>query len=117
MPLLSATLVYALDRRRWSMSIVAALLLACTREDQFVVLAVNGLLFAATARGDTQAKRIGLTISGAAIAFSFVYFGVVRPALNPHVPYESLQFFNWSGARTGAQSLGWTCCSHASGTC
>ncbi|MFY9664725.1 MAG: DUF2079 domain-containing protein [Candidatus Cybelea sp.] len=106
-PLLSATLVYALDRRRWSMSIVAALLLACTREDQFVVLAVNGLLFAATARGDTQAKRIGLTISGAAVAFSFVYFGVVRPALNPHVPYESLQFFNWSGNRTGAQSLGW----------
>ena len=107
-PLLSAMLVYALDRRRWTASIVTALLLACTREDQFVVLAVNGLLFAATARGDPQAKRIGLTISGAAIAFSFVYFGVVRPALNPHVPYESLQFFNWSGARAGGQSLGWT---------
>ncbi|MGA9945966.1 MAG: DUF2079 domain-containing protein [Candidatus Cybelea sp.] len=107
-PLLSAMLVYSLDRRRWTASIVTALLLACTREDQFVVLAVNGLLFAATARGDSQAKRIGLTVSGAAIAFSLVYFGVVRPALNPHVPYESLQFFNWSGARAGGQSLGWT---------
>jgi uncharacterized membrane protein len=107
-PLLSAALVYALDRRRWTMSIVTALLLAFTREDQFVILAVNGLLFAATARGDVQAKRIGFTISGVAVAFSLVYFGVVRPALNPHVPYESLQFFNWSASRAGGQGLGWT---------
>ena len=106
-PLLCAMLVYALDRRRWSMSIVAALLLACTKEDQFVVLAANGLLFAATARDDAQAKRIGWTISGLAVAMSVAYFGVVRPALNPHVPYESLRFFGWTGTQDGGHDFVW----------
>ena len=106
-PLLCATLVYALDRRRWTMSIVTALLLACTKEDQFVVLAANGLLFAATARDDAAAKRIGLTIFGLAVAMSVAYFGVVRPALNPHVPYESLRFFNWTGTQNGGHDSVW----------
>lgn len=102
-PLLSAALVYALDRRRWYMSIVTALLLTCTKEDQFAVLAINGLLFATTARGDARAKRIGWIITGLAIATSLLYFGVVRRALNPHVAYEPLQFFNWTGTQAGAQ--------------
>lgn len=106
-PLLSATLVYALDRRRWSTSIVTALLLACTKEDQFVVLAANGVLFAVTARGDAWSKRIGLTIAGLAIAMSILYFGVVREALNPHVPYESLRFFDWSGTQGGGHDVVW----------
>ena len=107
-PLLSATLVYALDRRRWTMSIVTALLLLCTKEDQFVVLAANGLLFAVMTRDDAKAKRIGWTISGLAIAMSLAYFGVVRPALNPHVPYEPLQFFNWTGTQAGGHGFIWT---------
>ncbi len=65
-PLLSAELVYALDRRRWIMSIAMALLLCCTKEDQFVVLAANGLLFTAMAN-DAQAKRVGWVISGLAV--------------------------------------------------
>jgi uncharacterized membrane protein len=89
------------------MSIVTALLLACTKEDQFVVLAVNGLLFAATARSDVRAARIGWSISGLAIVMAFVYFGVVRQALNSHVPYQSLEFFNWAGAHGGGQSFAW----------
>jgi uncharacterized membrane protein len=106
-PLLSATLVYALDRRRWTMSIVTALLLSCTKEDQFVVLAANGLLFAATARGDVTAKRTGWVISGLALAMALVYFGVVRHALNPQVPYLSLQFFNWTGSLVGGRDFVW----------
>ncbi|MGA8384695.1 MAG: DUF2079 domain-containing protein, partial [Candidatus Cybelea sp.] len=106
-PLLSATLVYALDRRRWSMSIVTALLLACTKEDQLVVLAVNGLLFAVTARSDVRAARIGWSISGLAIVVAFAYFGVVRQALNSHVPYQSFEFFNWGGPHGGMQSFAW----------
>ncbi len=106
-PLLSATLVYALDRRRWTMSILTALLLSCTKEDQFVVLAANGLFFAATARDDAKAKRTGWVISGLAIAMALVYFGVVRPALNPHVPYESLRFFDWTATQGGGQDLVW----------
>jgi uncharacterized membrane protein len=106
-PLLSATLVYALDRRRWSMSIVTALLLACTKEDQFVVLAVNGLLFAVTARSDVRAARIGWGISGLAIVMAFAYFGVVRQALNSHVPYQSFEFFNWAGEHGAGQHFAW----------
>ncbi len=105
-PLLSATLVYALDRRRWTASIVAALLLACTKEDQFVILAANGLLFAATARGDVRAKRVGLIVAGLAVVIAAAYFGFVRPLLNPHVPYASLRFFDWTGS--GAQNIGAT---------
>lgn len=100
-PPLSALLVYALDRRRWAMSLAAALLLACTKEDQFFVLAANGLLFAIMARGDARARRAGWTICGAAIAMSVLYFAVVRPLLNPNVPYAALQFFDWTGP--GAQ--------------
>jgi uncharacterized membrane protein len=104
-PLLSATLVYALDRRRWSMAIVMALLLACTKEDQFVVLAANGLLFAVTARADVRAARIGWSISGLAIVIAIVYFGIVRRALNSHVPYQSFEFFNWAGAHGGGHDF------------
>jgi uncharacterized membrane protein len=106
-PLLSASMVYALDRRRWAMGVATALLLACTKEDQFVVLAANGALFAVTARSDSQAKRVGWAIAGLALAMCLLYFGVVRPALNPHVPYEPLQFFNWGGARSGLHDFIW----------
>lgn len=99
-PLLSAVLVYALDRRRWALSGVAAFLLVCTKEDQFFIVAATGLIFAATARGDIMGKRAGWGIAGLAIAMSLAYFGVVRPALNPHVPYGSLQFYSWSAAQS-----------------
>ncbi len=104
-PLLSATLVYALDRRRWSLGIVAALLLACTKEDQFVILAANGVLFAAAARKDVAAKRIGLVIAGAAVALGVTYFAIVRQALGPHVAYESLRFYHWTMPAGDVRSL------------
>lgn len=94
-PLLSATLVWALDSCRWTASAIVALLLACTKEDQFVVLAANGLLFAATARGDRAQRRIGLTIVGIAAGMSLLYFAILRPALNPQVPYDVSRFYGW----------------------
>ncbi|MBV8067720.1 MAG: DUF2079 domain-containing protein [Candidatus Eremiobacteraeota bacterium] len=105
-PLLSATLVFALDRRRWALSIAAALLLACTKEDQFIVLAINGLLFTATARNDSQAKRVGFSIVGLAVGMALLYFGVVRPALNPHVPYLSFHFFDWTAPQASEHGVG-----------
>jgi uncharacterized membrane protein len=97
-PLLSATLVYALDRRRWSLGIVAALLLACTKEDQSVILAANGILFAVAARKDVAAARIGLIVAGVAIVFGVAYFAIVRHALGPNVAYASLGFYDWTTA-------------------
>lgn len=102
-PLLSATLVYALDRRRWALSLVTALLLACTKEDQFVVLAANGAIFALTAARDASARRAGWAICGLAIAIALAYIGIVRPALNPHVPYLSLGFYDWTGSHAGGE--------------
>jgi uncharacterized membrane protein len=104
-PVLSATLVYALDRRRWMMSLVTALLLACTKEDQLVILSMNGAIFALTARGDAPAKRGGWAISGLAIAIALAYVGVVRPWLNPHVPYLSFRFYDWTGLHAGARAF------------
>lgn len=105
-PFLSATLVYALDRRRWTMALVAALLLACTKEDQFVILASNGAMFAAIARKDRDARRVGLGLCGLAIVVALAYFGIVRPMLNAHVSYQSLSFYDWRGARAdGGVSL------------
>jgi uncharacterized membrane protein len=106
-PLLSATLVYGLDRRRWSIGLVAAVLLLCTKEDQFVVLFVNGVLFAATAGSDLPAKRMGTIVAALAIVFAGIYFGIVRSALNPHVAYASLDFFNWTG-HGGAHDFSWS---------
>jgi uncharacterized membrane protein len=106
-PLFSATLVYALDRRRWALAAVTALLLLGTKEDQFVLVAANGLLFAATARGDVAARRAGWAICALAIAMSLAYFGVVRAALNPHVPYASLEFYNWSAGPSVAHDFLW----------
>ncbi|HEY2555385.1 MAG TPA: DUF2079 domain-containing protein, partial [Candidatus Cybelea sp.] len=104
-PLLSATFVYALDRRRPALTLVAALLLLCTKEDQFVVLAVNGLLLAATARADSRGRRTGLLVCGLAIAMSLAYIGPIRHALGAQVPYLSLQFFNWHETGTAAAGL------------
>lgn len=106
-PLLSAVLVYALDRRRWTLGAFAALLLVCTKEDQFIIVAATGLLFAATSRGDVTAVRAGWGISGLAIAMSLAYFGVVRAVLNPHVAYGSLQFYNWSAVQSAGHLFVW----------
>ena len=107
-PLLSATLVYALVRRRWTMSVVTAILLCCTKEDQFVVLAANGLIFAAMTRDDPKARRTGLIISGLAFTMCLVYFGVVRPLLNPQVQYYSFEFFNWTAVQAGGVNAVWS---------
>lgn len=104
-PVLSATFVYALDRRRWKVAVVAALLLACTKEDQFVALAVNGLLFVATSGRDGTAKRIGWTVFAIAVVMAVAYFGMIRPLLDRHVSYLSLRFFDWSGSQI--QSNDW----------
>lgn len=96
-PLLSATFVYALDRRKWRLGILAALLLACTKEDQFVSLAFNGAILAIPMRKDAECRRFGTSLLIIAIVGALFYFGVVRELLQPHVPYLSIRFFDWSG--------------------
>jgi uncharacterized membrane protein len=97
-PALSATLVYALDRRRFALGIAAAVLLACTKEDQFVVLAFVGLAIVATARSDRFERRFGGGVVVIAAAGAAVYFGVVRNVVQPHIAYGALHFYNWHQA-------------------
>jgi uncharacterized membrane protein len=94
-PLLSACLVWALDRRAWRWTIAAAVLLACVKEDQFVSLAFIGFFVAATSHSDRELRRCGLRVALIAIAFAIFYFAVLRPLINPHFPYWSFHFYQW----------------------
>lgn len=97
-PLLSATLVYAFDRKRLGLGIAAAALLACTKEDQFVVLAVNGVIMLLLAKGNAFERRFGQMVAGVAVAGAALYFGIVRNVIAPHLTYGSLHFYNWNEA-------------------
>lgn len=105
-PLLCATLVYGFDRRNWRLAATAAVLLACTKEDQFVVLGCNGALCAIAWRDDARARDFGLLLIGIAAAGALAYFGIVRNVLSPHIPYGALHFFNWNGAPLSPAALG-----------
>jgi uncharacterized membrane protein len=103
-PLLSATFVYALDRRRWTLGVACALLLACTKEDQFVVLAFNGALCAAFGLRDVHVRRFGAIVALVGIAGAVLYFGIVRNVIEPHQVY-SLRFFDWSHSPVSSATL------------
>jgi uncharacterized membrane protein len=94
-PLLTATFVYALDRRRWMLGIACTVLLLCTKEDQFVALAFNGAMCVAFAGDDTRMRRFGGLVALLAIGAAVMYFGVTRNVIGPNVAYHSLHFFDW----------------------
>jgi uncharacterized membrane protein len=94
-PALSGCLVWALDRRSWRWAVAVAILLCTVKEDQFVALAFIGLVVATTSRNDPQRARCGGVIASIAAAFALVYFGILRPAMNPHFPYWSFHFYQW----------------------
>ncbi|HZV76631.1 MAG TPA: DUF2079 domain-containing protein [Candidatus Babeliales bacterium] len=94
-PPLAATLVWAIDRRLWRVAIVTAVALALVKEDQFVSLAFVGLVTAAMARREPKMRSCGFWIAAIAVIAALLYFVVLRPAINPHVPYWSLHYYQW----------------------
>jgi uncharacterized membrane protein len=98
-PVLSATFVYALDRRKWILCGVAVLALLCTKEDQFVILAWNGLTIAVTNASNRVLRNVGLLVALAAIITAVLYFGVVRPHVGPGIPYLTTRFYDWDATR------------------
>jgi uncharacterized membrane protein len=94
-PLLSATFVYALDQRKWMLCSLAVLALLCTKEDQFVILAWNGLTIAVTNASNRVPRNVGLFIALAAAITALFYFGVVRPHIGPGIPYLTSRFYSW----------------------
>ncbi|HEY3676320.1 MAG TPA: DUF2079 domain-containing protein, partial [Candidatus Tumulicola sp.] len=106
-PVLSATLVYALDRRKWMLGALAVLALLCTKEDQFVILAWNGLALAVTNASNRVLRNVGLLVALAAAIAALLYFGVVRPHIGPGIPYLTSRFYDWDATRIAvATSLG-----------
>ena len=81
------------------------MLLACTKEDQFVVLAVVGITCVAFGRGDVPVRRFGLLTAGIAAAAALAYFGIVRNAIQPHVGYAAIHFFDWGSSPVSIGTL------------
>jgi uncharacterized membrane protein len=104
-PLLSATFVYALDQRRWPLGVASAVLLACTKEDQFVALAFAGAMCVAFGRRDRPVRRFGLSVTAIAVAGAIAYFGIVRNLIQPHAAYYSIHFFDWSASSVSIGTL------------
>jgi uncharacterized membrane protein len=94
-PPLAATLVWAIDCRRWRAAIAVTVLLAAVKEDQFVSLAFIGVAVAIMAQGDRAMRRCGLWIFSIAVVAAVLYFGIVRPLIDPHAGYFSLHFYQW----------------------
>ena len=94
-PVLAAGLVLAIDRRAWRWAIAAAIALACVKEDQFVALAFIGAFTAIGSRRDGERRRCGVWIAATGVIGAVLYFGVVRPAIDPHFPYWSFHYYQW----------------------
>jgi uncharacterized membrane protein len=94
-PPLAATLVWAVDRRAWRIAIAAAIALVAVKEDQFVSLAFIGLMVAGIGRRDRAMRACGLWIASIGAIAAALYFGLVRPLIDPHFPYFSLHFYEW----------------------
>ncbi|HEY2475765.1 MAG TPA: DUF2079 domain-containing protein [Candidatus Cybelea sp.] len=94
-PAVAAGLVLALDRRAWRWAIIASVTLACVKEDQFVALAFIGGLVALSSRADRERRLCGVSIAGIGVFSAILYFGVIRPLIDPHFPYWSFHFYQW----------------------
>jgi len=94
-PALAATLVWAIDRKAWRIAILAAAVLATVKEDQFVSLAFIGVVTAIIGRKERPMRSCGLWIAAIAFGAAIFYFGILRPAIDPHFPYFSLHFYQW----------------------
>lgn len=94
-PPLAAALVWAIDGRRWRAALASAVLLALVKEDQFVSLAFAGIVVAVMGRSDRPLRRCGVCIAAIAVGMAALYFGVVRPLIDPHFHYFALHYYEW----------------------
>ncbi|HUA10125.1 MAG TPA: DUF2079 domain-containing protein [Candidatus Acidoferrales bacterium] len=104
-PVLAATLAWALDAGKRRAAFFSALALCCTKEDQFVIVGAIGIIAALVWRSDRGRVQLGLTLSALAAGMAVLYFLVLRPLFFPGVPYWSLHFYNWTF--TGGSPLGY----------
>jgi uncharacterized membrane protein len=94
-PPLAATMVWAIDRKRRGIAVVAAALLATVKEDQFVSLAFIGIVVALMERRDRRMRACGIWIATIGVAAAILYFAILRPLIDVHFQYFSLHFYEW----------------------
>ncbi len=94
-PPIAATMVWAIDRRRWRVAVVMAALLAMVKEDQFVSLAWIGLAVAFIGRRDRQMRSCGAWIAAVGVGAAILYFGILRPLIDVHSQYFSFHYYEW----------------------
>lgn len=94
-PVLSATLLWAIDGGRYRTAALAVLGLLCTKEDQFALLAMEGIAIALLWRNDRARVRFGLLTACAGVLFAALYFFIVRTAFHLNIAYFPLHFYNW----------------------
>jgi len=80
-----------------------ALLALGAKEDQVFPVAVIGLLVAARAPGRVTCgmRRMGLALTGVAVVWAVLVFGLVMPALRAGVTYDIDRYYAWLGGAAG----------------
>jgi uncharacterized membrane protein len=94
-PVLEASLVCAIDGRRWSWAYVFAALLMLVKEDMLVGLIFVGAFTAIALPKDRDRRRCGFVIFSMGLAGLLGYFFVVRPAIDAHLAYWSFHYYQW----------------------
>lgn len=74
------------------------------KEDQVFPVAVIGLLVAARASGRLWSgmRRMGVALTGVAVSWAVLAFGVVMPAFRAGVTYDTDGYYSWLGGAAGA---------------
>lgn len=103
-PVLCATLAWALDARRMLPALLASVALCATKEDQFVLLAMNAAIVLFAWPRDRARRSIALAMFAPALIGAAIYFGLVHGVLHAGPTYWSLHFYNWH--RTAPSPLG-----------
>jgi uncharacterized membrane protein len=97
-PVLAATLAWAIDGRRPRLALICSVALCFTKEDQFVLLGLGSIIVLLAYRGDRSRRAIALAMLFPAVVGAAAYFGVIQVLLHPGPAYWSLHFYNWKEA-------------------
>ncbi len=97
----AAWLIAALDRRRFALAALCAVILLGTKEDEAPIVAFLGLAAALWfwRRGDRRGVVFSLGTSLIAVAVFAAYFTIVRPLAGATQAWDPLHFYAWNGGR------------------
>lgn len=103
----AAWLIVALDRRRYRLAALCAVVLLATKEDEAPIVAFFGLAAALwfARRHDRRGVIFGLATATAAVVVFAAYFSLVRPLVGATEAWNPLHFYAWNGSSTDGAGL------------